>query len=870
MTSPFERYTPVPRSRDKESALDEPVRDGGLSTIRARQLLAEVGPNRLVPDGAPSSFIAWILRPASDPMVVLLLVAGATYFALGDFFDAIVILVALVPIIGVSVLLESRAERALERLKHLTAPTATVWRDGHPVVLPAEMIVPGDLAALQEGDVAPADGTLIEATQIMLDESALTGESLPVSKGTEGPSAERQVFAGTTVVSGRGIFEVTETGLRTRYGQIGQLVGQVASPATPLQRLIRRLVWQLAAVALGFCVAVAAIELLSGHGWAAALIAGVSLAMAAIPEEFSMVYTLYLSLGAWRLARERALVRNLGSVETLGAATVICADKTGTLTRGHLEVVGLEATSGTVSLDRPLGGSERAVLEAAILASEPTPFDPLEKAILAFAVAHGIDVGGLHDGRLVADYPFDPVLKYVSHVWEHSSMCRIAAKGALEGILRKSLVSAEDREQAIEANRRLASKGLRVIAVAIGDVPDGGADRVDDERQLHFVGLIAFADPLREGVAEALRACREAGIRVIMITGDHPVTAHAVADGLELSHDEQRPVATGDDVDAADEAALANLVREVGIFARIRPEQKHRIVRALRAQGEVVAMTGDGINDAPALREADIGVAMGQRGTEVAREAADLVLLDDNFATIVAAVRDGRRIFENLRRAFGYLIAFHAPLLLGAFIVPLIGAPLLLLPVVLIWLELVVHPVASLVFENDPAPPDLMSRPPRPSGAGLLVSNGLIRSLVQGLSLAIGVLALYLFALGSSEAVPEARAMAVASLMLGQFVLVLAARSPTRPLWTMGLRGNRALGPVLAAMLVSLVVVLYIAPVAAALELAPLSISRWLIAGLVAAVATLWLEPSKRGEPPSANQEGKLNLDDGEARHRSA
>jgi Ca2+-transporting ATPase len=568
-----------------------------------------------------------------------------------------------------------------------------------------------------------------------------------------------------------------------------------------------------------------------------------------------MVFTLYLALGAWRLARVHALVRNLASVETLGAATAICTDKTGTLTLGHLEVTALATADGVVHAGRPLAVSARTLVEAAVLASEPTPFDPLEKAILSFALTHGVDVAALHAGRLVADYPFDPTLKYVSHVWEHDGTRTIAAKGSLEGMLRRSNVSPDGRSRALAANERLAAEGLRVIAVARGNLPGTGHDRPADERHLSFVGLVAFADPVRPGVVEALAECRRAGVRVIMLTGDHPVTAHAVAEGLDLPHGEENPVATGDDLDRADDLVLGGLVRRVNIFARIRPEQKHRIVRALRARGEVVAMTGDGINDAPALREADIGVAMGRRGTEVARESADLVLLDDNFATIVAAIRDGRRIFENLRRAFAYLVAFHAPLLLAALVVPLVGAPLLLLPVTLVWLELVVHPVASLVFEHDPPPADLMARPPRAPGAGLLVGRDLVRAVAQGLSLAAGILALHLGALARGIAEPEARSLAVTALLLGQLVLVLATRSPARPLWATSLGGNPTLPAVLGATLLSLVAALYVPPLARALELAPLSLAEWLIAALVAALATLTIELTKLVTPRVARRD---------------
>src|SRR6185437_694102 len=423
------------------------------------------------------------------------------------------------------------------------------------------------------------------------------------------------------------------------------------------------------------------------------------------------------------------------------------------------------------------------------------PFDPLEQALFRFAESRGWSAVSLEGGELLADYPFDPVLKYMSHVWRWKGETVICAKGSIEGILERGQGTSDDRRRALEANDRLASRGLRVIAVAAGRLDGSGGDRRADECHLSFLGLIGFSDPLRPGVTEALRQCGQAGIRVIMITGDHPVTAHAVAEGLGLPHDDH--VATGDELDTASAEDVERLAREVNIFARIRPEQKYLLVGTLRAQGQIVAMTGDGINDAPALRASDIGIAMGQRGTEVAREAADLVLLDDNFATIVGAVHDGRRIFENLRRAFSYLVAFQIPLLLAALVIPLIGVPLLLLPVHMILAELVVHPTSSLVFENDPPPPDLMRRPPRRPGAGLLMSSDFIRSLALGVSLFNGVLLLYLVGLSQGVPVAQARGTAYAALFLGQIVMVLAERSPTEPIWRMGLAENSVLPAVL-------------------------------------------------------------------------
>jgi Ca2+-transporting ATPase len=778
-------------------------------------------------------------------MVMLLLVASATYLLLRDYLDAAVSLAAVVPIALVSLVLELRAERALERLKRLTAPRAVVWRDGRRQVIPAEEVVPGDLLFLQEGDIIPADGLLVAGRQMMVDESALTGESQPVAKAADGGEDERAVFAGTTVLSGRGIATVTATGAATRYGQIGTLVAEIRQPPTPLQRLIRRLISQLAVVAALFSLGVLAVEVIRGSGWGAAVIAAVSLAIAAIPEEFPMVFTLYLTLGAWRLARRRALIRRLAGVETLGSTTVICTDKTGTLTLGQLEVAVLVSDGQVQPADAPLTAATQRLLEAALLASEPHPFDPLEQALVRFAAAHGVDAAAVQHGELVADYPFDPVDKYVTHVWQRDGRTAVYAKGSIEGVLAHCTVEDAAARRVRAVHDALAARGMRVIAVAAGDLAGWSGERRADERTLRLVGLVAFSDPLRPGVREALAECRDAGIRVIMITGDHPATARAVAADLGLPLDGDPPLVTGDEVDAADEARLARLVRRATVFARARPEQKYRLVRALRAQGEVVAMTGDGINDAPALREADIGVAMGQRGTEVARAAATMVLLDDNFATIVAAVREGRRIFENLRRSFAYLIAFHPPLLLAALVVPLLGRPLLLLPVHLVWLELIVHPTASLVFEADPAPPDLMRRPPRRPGQSMLTAADFARAVGEGVVLFIGVLALYLAALDRDTPLPQARALALATMIFGQSVLVLLERVPDRPVWHAPLRGNRVLPLVLAASVGSVPLAVLLPPLARLLKLAPFGLSQWAVAAAVALVCTVWVEPLK-------------------------
>jgi Ca2+-transporting ATPase len=822
----------------------------GLSSRDAAARLAQDGPNVIVPERRGRRFTR-LLGPLADPMVALLLLAAPTYLLIGETTDAVVAFVALGPIAAVGWLLESRAERTLEQLRRLTAPTATAVRDGAEMAVPVGSLVVGDVVRIHEGDIIPADAVVVELTQLLVDESALTGESLPASKQTGTEDDASMVWAGTTVLSGRALARITATGTATRYGRIGSLVAAARSPLTPLQHGLARLVRALAALAAVFCAAVIGAELLHGDGWGDAIIAGVSLAIAAIPEEFSMVYTLYLALGAWRLAQQHALVRRLPSVETLGSTTVICTDKTGTLTQGRLAVAALWTTKGLGSDAASLTQSEAALLRAAVLACEPDPYDPLDVAIVDYALRHDIDATALHAGTLDRDWPFDPADKYLTHVWTidgDDNSPSVAAKGSLEGILAHTATNLEVRDAALEANRALSADGMRVIAVAAGSAPRRATSRAADEAQLRFLGLVAFSDPVREMVAAALTECRAAGIRVVMITGDHPATAHAVAEGLGLPHeaDGTDMIATGDDLDAADSDCLEELVARANVFARTRPEQKHRLVSALRRRGEVVAMTGDGINDAPALREADIGVAMGQRGTGVARDAAALVLLDDNFATIVAAVRDGRRIFDNLTRAFAYLIAFHPPLLLGALVIPLLGQPLLLLPIQLVALELLLHPVVSLVFQADPPDPDTMRRPPRAVGNALRL-RALARPYAVGTVLAIAVIAVYLVALDASPE-EQARAVAFASLLASQPVLLLSMRSPDRPLWSARRAWTATLTVVIAVIVVATVAVVYLPPLADLLHLEPFPAPWWTIVVAVA-VSTAWSEFLKRDHP---------------------
>jgi Ca2+-transporting ATPase len=821
---------------------------GGLTAAEAAARLKHYGPNALV-EVEQHRWWTPIFHAVTDPMVLLLLASGMVYLLLQEYTDGLVLLIALLPIVAMDLLLEWRAERALSRLRALAEPVALVVRDGREQQIQSTTIVPGDLLLLQEGDVIPADGWLSEVVGLQVDESALTGESEPVAKQRakeplagvrpQTESASSVVFAGTTVLTGHGRVEVTSTGKKTEYGQIGVLIAATKIDATPLQRLIARMFRVLGILAGFFCLAVVALEVLHGHGWANALLAGISLAMAAIPEEFPIVFTLYLSLGVWRMARQQALVRRLAGVETLGSTTVICSDKTGTITCGELaltyiwtpdipEVVKMYPGSHSFT---PL---QQEALHAARLSFTPASRDPLDRAV-AEALSF---FNPPPTTELLCEYPFITHERLTGTVWRHKpdEEAQVYVKGAWERI--RALLDPETPADIIEGFQQmhavLAGQGLRVLAIARRTLQHPSGHRHQDLARLCPLGLIGFIDPVRPEVPAALAECRRAGIRVLLLTGDHPHTAAAIAREAGFGNPGEKPQAiTGAQIEGASDQELATLLRTHQVFARVLPAQKYRIVQALKQQGAIVAMTGDGINDAPALKAADVGVAMGKRGTEVARAAATIVLMNDNFATIVAAVREGRRIFENLRRAFGYLIAFHLPIVLTALLVPLLGAPLFLLPIHLVWLELLVHPTSALVFQGDAPDPALMQRPPRRPTEPLMTRLDLLRVLLSGAITTTGVLVIYLLALQQGAEAPRARALAFTYLILGQVLLVLIERAPDLPLWRAFGRANSWLLPILAVTLGGLAVMLLVPGAHALAQFSTLQPGDWVVLGLV-------------------------------------
>lgn len=823
----------------------------GLSNEEAARRLKTYGPNRLVRASRGAAILAFI-RTVADPMAVMLAAAGAVYYALGERTDAYVLFAAIVPVLAVDVILEARSRTALKKLAGVVAPRARVVRSGVQTETPTADLVPGDLLLLKEGDIVHADAVVRSSSNLALDESQLTGEAEPVSKRpceipaavADAPEPSR-VYAGSRVLEGHGFAEVTATGERTRYGDLARLVAEVGPRPTPLERKTARMVRLMVGAAIIASALLFVSRMIGGAPPGNAFLYAVSLAMSAVGEEFLLVLTMFLSIGAYRLSQHGVLVRRLASVETLGSTTVICLDKTGTLTAGEF----------MLEEHLPLGPemSEDALLEAAALACEPQAADTMERKILAHCTEHGINVDALHSRwRLVHDYAFDPVGKHMSHVWSSregdGSAQRIVAKGALEGIIEHCHLEQADFARAESANAEMAGRGMRVLAVAGRDAQPGGFSgvRASDERGFRLFGLLGFRDPLRAAVPDAVAQCQRAGVELKLITGDHALTAHAIADAAGIAHSDDG-IVTGAQLDSADQPAFDRLVHRCSIFARIRPEQKYAIVEALRRAGEVVAMTGDGINDAPALRRADIGVAMGRRGTEVARAAADIVLLEDDFSAMVATIREGRILLDNIQRAFLYLVGFKVMLVSLTLLAPIFGLPLLLLPVNLVWLEMIVHPVSALAFEGEPAVDDVMRRPPRPPASPIVERPAAYRAALSGALLTAMALALFALRLRAGENYARSVAMVVA--VVGSLFLVWAEYAGTRRWWRVRAPEQRRFWLVIFTVALSLPVFMLTPPLAALLMIRPIAPADWAIAVLAAALAVGWRAPGVRLTP---------------------
>jgi Ca2+-transporting ATPase len=748
----------------------------GLTTESAKERLGLYGPNaRAVKK--PVRWFVRLWRIISEPMTLLLLVTAVVYFFVGTLFETVILALSVIPLIIIQFFQEQKTDEALRALDNLLTENCQVFRDGTAGALDLRFVVPGDFVYLTAGDKIPADGYLLSSPGALVDEAILTGESMPVAKSVV-PSnlktneSEHLLLQGTLLVQGEGYMLVTATGAATAYGKLGSLLEKIDLVETPLQKKIHSLVKILAVAAVVTAIFFGVVLSLE-RGFISGLLGALTISIAIIPEEFPIVFSVFLIMGVWRMSKRQALVREMAMVETLGSATVICTDKTGTLTEGTMALEAVLYNKKLIQLSEKKVSSEKyePLIRSATLALEQVAVDPIEHEVQRFATAIGLSKVVLRNKyRLLKDSSFEASSKTVSHIWQDpdGDICQYTA-GAPESILQKSALSDRERARLEAVYEDMATQGYRCIGVATLALKNGEKFVTEG---LTFVGFLFMSDPVRKGVPEAIGVCQKAGIRVIMITGDSPLTALAIGKKIGLT---ARRAVLGDEIEKATDESLSQLVKKNCIFARVRPEQKYRLVEALQKQGEIVAMTGDGVNDAPALKKAQIGIAMGKKGTEVARAAAGIVLLDDTFPTIVSAVEEGRRIYDNLRQAFVFLFSFHIPIIFLSFFPIVIGQNLFFLPIHIVFMELFCDPASVLGFERDKARRHVMIDPPRKATEPLLSLKLLIRVAVQGIGITGIATGLYYYGIvvGSPEL---GRTLGMSALVMTQVFLILFTR----------------------------------------------------------------------------------------------
>ena len=743
----------------------------GLTEEEVVELRKKYGTNEII-SGKKENFFFKIIHIICEPMFLLLLIAATIYFILGEPRDGIIMLVFVIAIIMIDSIQEWKTDKTLSTLKNLSEPKIMVLRDGKKKEIFSRELVPGDIMFIYEGVKIPADGYVIKSSGLRVDESSLTGESEGVWKtNTKDESNDywkkNYCYQGTLVIQGAGIIKVYKIGNETEYGKIGYNISQVKQNRTILQKQTDKLVKVCAIIAFGLFILVGLMTFFNLSNMAIkdriieSILSGITLAMAMIPEEFPVVLTIFLSMGAWRLAKKNSLIKKLPAVETLGAVSVLCVDKTGTITKNQMEVVDVISDKDKTELAEIMG-----------LCCEEETYDPMEKAMFKYAKSLGIYKKDLFNGNKIKEYPFSNDTKMMGCTWSRNDKFILAVKGSPESVLVICNIDSKHLKQINDKISLMQAKGLRVIAIAKKEV-----DSVDDlkekleENTLEYIGIVGLIDPPKDSVIDDIKLCKKANVRVVMITGDNGITASAIAKSIGM--DNYDNIITGDMLNKMSDKELQEKVRTVSIFSRVIPEHKMRIVKAFQANGEIVAMTGDGVNDAPALKQAEIGIAMGKRGSEVSREAADLVLMDDNFSTIVDTIEDGRRIYDNIKKAIGYIFVIHIPIALSSLVGPLLNIgleQLFLLPLHVVLLELIIDPTCSIVFERQPAETNIMERKPRNISDNIVDKSILFKSILQGLIIFVASFGTYYYLLNKD--ILLARTMGLLIIVLANVFLV--------------------------------------------------------------------------------------------------
>ncbi|MFA7298258.1 MAG: cation-translocating P-type ATPase [Candidatus Absconditabacterales bacterium] len=811
----------------------------GLSTKEVNHRIAKDGYNEL-PSTKKKHFLQIIWDVIQEPMLLLLIACGTLYLFLGDTQEAIILLSSIVFIIGLSIYQENKTERAIEALKDLSSPRALVIRNGEQIRIPGREVVKDDIIILNEGDKVPADCLVLWSRSCSIDESLLTGESVPVRKSASEkisythfrPGGDDQpfVFSGTMMVQGQCVVKVLSIGIQTEMGRIGKALSDIKTEKTTLQKEVRKVVAKAFIIAVALCFIVFLAYGIINQDRIQGLLSGLSLAMGILPEEFPIVLTIFLAIGAWRMSKKNILTRKMAAVETLGAATVLCSDKTGTITWNKMTVKKLYTNDKFFDIKdgEDITESFHKLVEYGILASKKDPFDPMEKALIN--LGHNIDSEHIHDFTLIQEYPLTKQLLALSHVWKEpgTNHVTIASKGAPEAIIELCNMDSKQKKEIMNKFESMAKEGLRVLGVAKASFHGSKLPTSQTELKFEFIGLIGWIDPIRETVPQAIKECYNAGIRVIMITGDYPTTAQYIAKEIGLRHPEY--VILGEELTSLSEKELLKKIEKANILARVAPEEKLIIINLLKKQGHFVAMTGDGVNDAPALKSAHIGIAMGQRGTDVARESSAIVLLDDDFSSIVHGIRTGRKIFDNLKKAMIYIVSVHIPYA-GLIVLPIfLGRPIILYPIHVVFMELIIDPACSIIFEGEKEEANIMSRLPRDPKESLFGKRTLFFSVLQGLFVLFITLIIHrIFTrLGQSEVIINTASFI--TLVIGNLSLILVNRSWTHSIIKMFSIKNIALFPILIGTLICIIMMVYIPAVANIFHFTSMGIRYFLLA----------------------------------------
>ncbi|MFZ2284721.1 MAG: cation-translocating P-type ATPase [Lutibacter sp.] len=765
----------------------------GLSSEEASQRLKKVGYNELQTSQS-KNILHIALEVVKEPMFILLISCGSLYMLLGDYTEGIILLCWVFIIIFITFYQHQKTEKALEALKKLSSPRALVIRDDKEIRIAGREVVPDDLVILNEGDRIPADGVILDCLNLSVDESLLTGESMPVTKANQ---SENEVnclaFSGTLVVKGKGMMKVVGTGINTEFGKIGKSLQLIEQDQTNLQREMKFLIRNLFIAGAGLSIVVILAFYFTRGNFILSLLNGLATAMAMLPEEFPVVLTVFLAIGSLRLSQKNVLTRKSSAIETLGSATVLCSDKTGTITQNKMEIASLfhKDILFHKSKFQENANNIQDILKVAFYASQKNTVDPMEKAIGICFEKYAAKENTAFE--LLKEYPLSNSLFAMTRVLLFSNgEYYVCCKGSPEAVLSLCKLNKSEEISLLTYVQGMAEKGQRILGVAKAGWKNHVFPETQAEFEFEFVGFMGLEDPIRPEVPQAIKECYDAGIKVIMITGDYPSTAKSIA--LQAGMNANELVLTGTDLMNMNDTELKEKIKSVNIFARIVPEQKLQIIRALKANGEIVAMTGDGVNDAPALKAADIGIAMGGKGTDVAREASSLVLLDDNFSSIVSAIRAGRKIFDNLQKAMSYIVAIHVPII-GLTLLPAFfpGLPILLMPMHIVFMELIIDPVCSIAFESEKEEKGIMDRPPRNPDIQFFGFNKIFASAAMGILLLVMVIAVYFIAIGEQHTNGEIRAIAFSSLIIGNLFLILTTLSKTRNFITVLLEKNIAL-----------------------------------------------------------------------------